>query len=224
VAKLLLIDFEGSVALADVAILLFERFGEGWQPAFERWTRGEISREEFITAGVAPLRADLAAMERFVRDHARIDEGLGEVYDWATWNGWGAALLAATPDFAVDTLLEPLHLTRLLRYAPRTAYRYRWQARFFSPRGIEVSRRFKLSYVEAYRRLGDFVVYVGARGDPEAAREATLALDRGPSSQFPTFENLSALAEKLREGGEAWLRSWCSTTAEEGSWNSSPPP
>ncbi len=221
-ARLLLIDFEGAVALSDVALLLFQRFGEGWELAYERWSSGEISREEFVMAGVASLKAERAEMEEYLRKHARIDEGIGELYDWATWHGWGAALLSSSPDFAVEALLAPFHLTRLPRHAPRTAFRYRWQARFLSPRGVELSRRFKVSYVEAYRQLGDFIVYVGASGDPEAAEEAAIALDRGPGSHAGAFGDLSTLARQLREGGEAWLRSSFSMTAEADSSNSSP--
>ena len=97
--------------------------------------------------------------------------------------------------------------------------------RYLSPRGIEVSDGFKLSYDRAFRDAGDLVAYGGdGASDVAAARLAYAVFARSTLRDdlrdehprvypFETFHDVIAVLERE---GPAWSASFSSTTAAEG--------
>ncbi|GBD22692.1 2-hydroxy-3-keto-5-methylthiopentenyl-1-phosphate phosphatase [bacterium HR29] len=222
-ARVVCVDYEGALARRDVPAAIFERFAdESWRTLRAEWQRGFRSRESYLAEALRSIEAPADEVVPFATETAELERGLTELWDWAHWNDWFLVVLADGFDFYVEPSLAPLGLPRLPRHCARTTTRYRWRAQYFSPRGIEIQARFKLSYVAAYRAAGDFVVYLGAEGAPEAAAAAHAAIGRARGDlHFVRLEDVVGILERQ---GEAWWRSWCSTTAGEASSNSSPEP
>lgn len=221
-ARVICVDYEAALARRDVPAAIFERFAPPrWRELRAEWLEGSRSRESYLAEALRLVEAPAETVVPFARQVAELRSGLPELWDWAHWRDWTVVVLADGFDFYVMPSLEALGLSRLARYAARTTTRYRWQARYYSPRGIELQARFKLAYVAAYRRAGDFVVYVGAEGAPEAAAVAHVALARQPGVGHATLPELGDAVQLFEEQAERWWRSWSSTIAGEDSSNGS---
>ncbi|MDW8047006.1 MAG: hypothetical protein RMK15_06990 [Chloroflexota bacterium] len=222
-ARVVCVDYEGALALHDVPAAIFERFADpAWEALRDEWRNGQRSRESYLAEALRLVEAPPEEVIPFAAEVAALAPGLPALFDWAHWNDWFVVVLADGFDFYVEPSLAQLGLPRLARHCARTSARYRWRARYLSPRGIEIQARFKLAYVAAYRAAGDYVVYIGSEGAPDAAAAAHAALGRsGGEHRFGGLEDVLAI---LDAQGEAWWQSWCSTTAGEDSSNSSPKP
>lgn len=227
-ARILCLDFDDTVTRNNLTRALFEAFaGPGWQDDEASYQQGALSVEQFNMAALERVEPDVTReeMEHFAAAAAQPRDGLLELVDWATWNGWQVAVVSNGFDLAIDPVLDGLGLTRLPRHAGRTTKAYRWRARYLSPRGIEVHRGFKVSYAQAYRNAGDFVAYVGdGASDIDAARLArrvfarsTLLERLGDEGRAPyPFETFHDIIAVLNREADGWLESFSSTTAGEG--------
>lgn len=222
-ARVVCVDYEGALAKRDVPAAIFERFADpSWVALRAEWQQGLRSRESYLAEALRSVEAPADDVVPFAAEAAELEPGLAALFDWAHWNDWFVVVLADGFDFYVEPSLAATGLPRLARHCARTTARYRWRAQYLSPRGIEIQARFKLSYVAAYRAAGDFVVYLGAEGAPEAAAAAHTAIWR--TSGDVRFARLEDALRILESQGEAWWQSWCCTTAGEASSSSSPGP
>jgi 2-hydroxy-3-keto-5-methylthiopentenyl-1-phosphate phosphatase len=77
------VDFDGTACLHDVAEHLLERFADpSWRSFDEAWERGEIGSRETIVAQGRMLAADRATMLAFVSEHCPIDPTFGPFVAW----------------------------------------------------------------------------------------------------------------------------------------------
>ncbi len=212
---MLCFDFDDTIVLDNTARQLFERFAaNGWREAEAAYHAGRLSVEQFNAAALDLIDTPLDEMRTYVRDVARVRQGFLELLDWAHWHDWQAMVVSNGFDFYVDEVLNGLGLDRVVRHAGRTRRDYRWRVTYYSPRGIEVQERFKVSYAAALANAGDFVAYVGdGASDVEAARLAGAVFARSTLLEaldgkrervfaFETFDDVRVVLE--RESG-AWL-------------------
>lgn len=226
VANIICLDFDDTIVLDNTARQIFERFAApGWEALAARKARGELTVEQYNAAALDLVEATREELVAFVAQVARPREGLGQLLDWAHWNGWMAVVVSNGYDFYVDTVLERLGFDRVPRHAGRTSREYRWRVRYYSPRGVVLEDGFKLSYAAAFRGAGDFVAYVGdGESDLEAAKLAPVVFARstllerleGRHERLYAFETFHDVRDVLEREGESWLESFSSTTAAEG--------
>lgn len=222
--RVLCIDYEGALVRQDVPAAIFERFANsGWRVLYDEFRRGERARESYLAEALRLVEASRDEVIAYAAELAKLEPGLPELYDWAHWNDWALVVLSDGFDFYVEPSLDGLGLPRLPRACAGTSARYRWRAQYLSPRGIALESHFKLAYVQAYRNVGDFVVYVGGDGAPEAANAAGYCLARGTLG-VAQFEGLADVVALLEKEGEQWWQSWCSSIVAGGSSSSSPGP
>lgn len=227
-ANVICLDFDDTVICNNLTRAVLEAFAAGeWREDEARYERGEISVEQFNMAAFDRIEPDVTReqLESFAATHAQPREGLLELGDWATWHGWQVAIVSNGFDVAIDPVLDGLGMTRAPRHYGRTKKTYRWRVRYLSPRGIEIQRGFKVSYAEAFRNAGDFIVYVGdGASDVPAERMARRVFARSTlltqlESMDPApipFETFHDVIAVLNREAEAWLESFSSTTAGEG--------
>ncbi len=77
------VDFDGTACLHDVAEHLLERFAQpSWRDHDAAWERGEIGSRETIVAQGRMLGADRATMLAFAIEHCPIDPTFGPFVAW----------------------------------------------------------------------------------------------------------------------------------------------
>jgi len=191
VANVLCLDFDDTIVMENTYDQVVAQFVEPEVAAEWRANRPPGLSVEQSNAALWALidpsvtREEIAA---FVREVAVVREGFLELLDWAHWNGWLATIVSLGLDVYVDPVLDALGVDRVPRHTARARRGYRWQTRYYSPRGIELEQGFKLSYAAAFRDAGDFVAYVG---------DGTS--DIAPARLAPTVFARSTLLEALRE-------------------------
>ncbi|HTG46038.1 MAG TPA: HAD-IB family phosphatase [Actinomycetota bacterium] len=83
-AGAILVDFDGTACLHDVAEHLLVRFGDPSWSAFDRaWERGEMGSRDVVAAQSAMLRAPLEELVGFALEHCPIDPTLPPFVAWA---------------------------------------------------------------------------------------------------------------------------------------------
>lgn len=212
---MLCFDFDDTIVADNTARQLFERFAaEGWREAEAAYHAGELSVEQFNVAALDLIDAPVEEMRAYVREVAQVRKGFLELLDWAHWHDWQAMVVSNGFDFYVDEVLDGLGLDRVARHAGRTRRDYRWRGTYYSPRGIEVQERFKVSYAAALANAGDLVAYVGdGASDVEASRFAAAVFARSTLLEmvegtrervfgFETFDDVRAVLERE---SETWL-------------------
>ena len=223
-ANLLCLDFDDTMVMENTFRQVMERFvpQDTWeQYVAQRPT--EMTVEQSNAAEIDLIDPSVSEHEiaSFVRDTAVVREGLLELTDWAHWNDWLTSVVSLGLDLYVDPVIDDLKLDRMARHMGRTHNTYRWQVRYYSPRGIEIQDGFKLSYAKAFQDAGDFVVYVGdGQSDIAPARMAQAVFARGTLLDrlqgehprlypFETFHDVVAVLEREADG---WVASFSSTT------------
>ena len=180
---ILCLDFDDTIVMENTLRQVLERFvpAEVWEAYIHERPEGRTVEQsnaaELDLIDPSVMREEIAA---FVLETAKVREGLLELTDWAHWNGWLTTVVSLGLDLYVDPVLDKLKLDRMARHTGRTRNVYRWQVRYYSPRGIQVEAGFKLSYAKAFQDSGDFVVYIGdGQSDIEPARLAPVVFARG---------------------------------------------
>jgi 2-hydroxy-3-keto-5-methylthiopentenyl-1-phosphate phosphatase len=78
-----LVDFDGTAALHDVAAHLLDRFGEpGWPDYDGAWIRGEIDGRSVLQPQAAMLRAPLDQLVAYAVSHCPLDPSFGPFVAW----------------------------------------------------------------------------------------------------------------------------------------------
>jgi 2-hydroxy-3-keto-5-methylthiopentenyl-1-phosphate phosphatase len=209
-----------TVVLDNTARQLFERFlgPEGWAE-HETRRRAGLTVEQTNAASLAEIDPSVTReeIEEFALQVARPREGLLELADWTHWNGWVLTIISLGFDLYVDPVLDHIGLTRASRHMGRTRNEFRWRVRYSSPRGIEIVDGFKVSYAQAFRSAGDFVVYAGdGESDVEAARMASAVFARSTlwerlKTEHPRiypFETFHDVVAVLNREAAGWLKSF----------------
>jgi 2-hydroxy-3-keto-5-methylthiopentenyl-1-phosphate phosphatase len=208
-ARVLCHDFDDTLVVNNVTREILERFaGPGWAELAAAYAREELTVEEYNARSMELVEAEPEEIVELARSIARPRAGLHELVGWAGWHEWQVAIVSNSIDIVVSAVLADLGLERLPRHAGRARKQYRWRVRYFSPRGIEIAARFKLSYVRAYQAAGDFVAFAGdGASDLEAGAVADIVFARSTLLErlsgtrehvypFETFQDVIAILEQ----------------------------
>jgi 2-hydroxy-3-keto-5-methylthiopentenyl-1-phosphate phosphatase len=101
-----LVDFDGTACLHDVAEDLLNAFGEpGWSDDDAAWERGEIGGREVLDRQAAMLRAPLEELTAFALGHCPIDPTFGPFAAWCRGAGFPVTLVSDGFGFYIQPLL-----------------------------------------------------------------------------------------------------------------------
>lgn len=225
-ANLLTLDFDDTIILGNSTRHVYERFAaEGWREIEADYQAGKMTVEQFNIRAFDLVEADADALAASALEVGEVRDGFLELVDWAHWHDWQVMVVSNGFDFAVGAIMDRLGLDRIARHAGRTRFTYRWRVRYDSPRGVEIEDGFKLSFAQAFRQSGDFVVYFGdGASDVPAAKIASAVFARdtlltrlaGTRERVYPFESFRDAIAVLDAESETWLASFSSTTAGAG--------
>jgi len=101
-----LVDFDGTACLHDVAEHLLEEFSSGdWERLDEAWERGALGSQEVIVAQSSMLDADRDSLLDHVRGHCVMDPTFAPFVRWANELGIEVALVSDGFGFYIEPLL-----------------------------------------------------------------------------------------------------------------------
>lgn len=155
-------DFDGTVVMSDISLLVLERFGlPGWEEYDRRLEAGEMSLERSLRAQYAMIRAESKdEVLRYARRHYRLREEFADFARSCRANGVALVVVSAGLDFCIEDALGRLDIKVDRIVCPKSE---------FTMRGIKVafpkfrnhSRNFKESVVAEFEKRGIWSIYVG---------------------------------------------------------------
>ena len=102
-----LVDFDGTACLHDVAEHLLIEFGEpSWSDHDIAWERGEIGGRDALSAQAAMLTTPLDQLIRFATDHCPLDPTFGRFVGWTRELDLPLSLVSDGFGFYIEPLLE----------------------------------------------------------------------------------------------------------------------
>jgi 2-hydroxy-3-keto-5-methylthiopentenyl-1-phosphate phosphatase len=102
----ILVDFDGTACLHDVAEHLLMRFGDPtWSELDAAWERGDAGNRETITAQAAMLEAPIEELTAYVLDHCPIDPTFPSFVHWARGHDVPVTLVSDGFGFYIEPLL-----------------------------------------------------------------------------------------------------------------------
>jgi 2-hydroxy-3-keto-5-methylthiopentenyl-1-phosphate phosphatase len=103
----ILVDFDGTACLHDVAEHLLMRYGDPSWPSYdEAWGRGEIGARDGIRAQAAMLSAPTDELLGYALEHCPIDPTFAPFIDWASGIGTTVTLVSDGFGFYIEPLLR----------------------------------------------------------------------------------------------------------------------
>jgi 2,3-diketo-5-methylthio-1-phosphopentane phosphatase len=107
-----LVDFDGTACLHDVAEHLLIEFGHPSWPAYDvAWERGEIGARDALSNQAAMLTAPLDEMLRFALDHCPVDPTFGPFVEWSRAQHIPVTVVSDGFGFYIGPLLEAHAIT-----------------------------------------------------------------------------------------------------------------
>ena len=102
----ILVDFDGTACLHDVAEHLLMRYGEPSWPSYdEAWARGEIGARDGIRAQAAMLNAPTDELLGYALEHCPIDPTFSPFVGWASSAGLSLTVVSDGFGFYIEPLL-----------------------------------------------------------------------------------------------------------------------
>ena len=102
-----LVDFDGTASLHDVAEHLLDEFADGsWRDYDAAWDRGELDSRRVITAQAAMLDAPVDELLAFAVEHCPIDPTFPPFVRWLGDHGVPVALVSDGFGFYIEPLLR----------------------------------------------------------------------------------------------------------------------
>jgi 2-hydroxy-3-keto-5-methylthiopentenyl-1-phosphate phosphatase len=103
----ILVDFDGTACLHDVAEHLLMRYGDPSWPSYdEAWARGEIGARDGIRAQAAMLSAPTDELLAYALGHCPIDPTFAPFIEWASEAGLTVTLVSDGFGFYIEPLLR----------------------------------------------------------------------------------------------------------------------
>jgi len=160
---LLQCDFDGTLTQEDVSFLILERFAEGdWKSILRDYQGGKITVGEFNYRAFAMVKQNRAALEKLVREEARLRPGVHELVEYCHNNGIVIMIVSNGLDFYIETLLGHNGFGQIGIAAARTIFTpYGLDARYYDPDNHEMLNEFKASYTHRFIEQGFRVLYAG---------------------------------------------------------------
>jgi 2-hydroxy-3-keto-5-methylthiopentenyl-1-phosphate phosphatase len=207
-ATILQCDFDGTIAVEDVSFMLLDAFATGdWRKVYEEYRAGKITVGEFNFRVFGMVKASKQEMLKYVKEHAKIREGLKELARACEEKGIRLVIVSNGLDFYIEQILKDAGLEHVESHASRTIFTQNGlEVAYIGPSGDVMDEGFKEAYTRLYLEQGCRVIYAGdGFSDATAAKLANkiFAIDgllkycREANIPCTTFEKLSDIAREL---------------------------
>ncbi|PPD58965.1 HAD-IB family phosphatase [Dehalogenimonas etheniformans] len=163
IKTLLQCDFDGTLTEEDVSFLILERFAESdWKSILRDYQEGNIPVGQFNYRAFNLVKQDRAALEKLVREEARLRPGVHELIEHCRSNHIELRVVSNGLDFYVRTLLGHNGFGQVEVAAARTLFTPEGlDARYFDLNGKELLDEFKAYHTRRFIEQGYRVLYAG---------------------------------------------------------------
>lgn len=174
-----LVDFDDTAAVQNVAELLLNRFGDPtWTDVRERFRQGELSLKDYQEITFRQMSADKATMQAYVRENACFRDHFGELAAYCAAHAIPMCILSQGLDFYIQALLDasgypsmPVHAVRA-EFNENGAQIVGYAYEFAYPDAPELGNS-KALMVRRFQEQGYYVFFAGdGRSDFEAGEVA----------------------------------------------------
>lgn len=187
VATVVICDFDGTVATADVQHIIFDRYaGDRWLPVNDAWRRGEVSTEERSRRQWDMVHASQQEIAELVTP-IPLDPGFASFVSLCRRRGWPLQIASDGFDFYINRILAAHGLGDLSVFANRMTWANGHAAMTFARPNPACCRlgNCKRLIVEEQRPSGGRVVFVGdGLSDACGAAAADLVFAKGLLARY----------------------------------------
>ena len=189
-----LTDFDDTAAVQNVAELLLHRFGaENWTDVRQHFRDGKLTLKEYQEITFREIRADRAAMQHYVKEHATLRPWFPELRQFCDSRGIPLAVVSQGLDFYISALLERDGFGDVPIYAVDTTFldgHISYHYNHACP-GREDQGNSKAYVVRQFQERGYYVVFAGdGVSDLEASRQADLVFAHRTLARFCDGEGI----------------------------------
>ncbi len=206
-------DFDGTITLRDVSLLLLDRFGPaGWRRLLGDYRAGRIRVEEFMARAFAGVRAGRDALVDHALRETRVRRGFGGLAAWCGAAGVPLVIVSNGLEFYIRALLEREGVRDVEAHAARAEFTPDGiEVRYAGPGGAPLRAGLKEDYLELHRARARRVAYIGngdsdrapaLRADRAFATGALLDWCRRTGAACRAFEDFDGVRSEL----ERWRR------------------
>ena len=205
-------DFDGTVTMNNLSVLLRERFASsGWQDIESDYLGGRLTVEESNRQQYALVRESRRTLKEFARQNVVFRPGFLQFVEHCRAAGMGFAIVSSGLDFYIEAALKSIGAPELELHCARTSFGEDGiLVTYLDPQGNVIDDGFKKRYLTWFKGRNEPVVYIGdGLSDFEAASAAdhVFALDHLHrllgSAGMPhyTFADFSHIWHEMRQLG-----------------------
>ena len=202
-------DFDGTIATANVSVLLREEFAAGgWRAIDADYMQGKLTVEVSNQRQFILLKEPRDKLMSFAREHAEVKDGFLEFVDYCRSTDIEFVIVSSGLDFYIQAVLEHIGAPDLELYCGQTTFgRDGIAVTYISPDGNTIKKGFKRQYLDWLRQRGGTIAYIGdGLSDLEPAGAADYvfatgslpALLQANSISHHTFSNFHEILHQIR--------------------------
>ncbi len=199
VPTVVICDFDGTIAAADVQHVVFNRYaGDRWVPINEAWRRGEVSTEERSRRQWEMVRASQQEIADLVSP-IPLDPGFAGFVEFCRQRSWPLHIASDGFDFYINSMLSAHGLADLSVFANHMTWTNSHPAMTFARPNPACCRlgNCKRLIVEEQRPAGGRIVFVGdGLSDACGAAAADLVFAKGLLARHCTESDIQYHAFK----------------------------
>ena len=190
-------DFDGTLTWEDVSFQILDAYaGQDWRHLLDEYKQGKRTVLSFTKETFAMVKEDEETLIKFVETSARIRDGVGELIDYCSQNGFRFVIVSNGLDLYIKFLLKRLGFENIPVFAATTRCRSSgMEISYIGPNGEELEDNFKAAYTRNFLEEGYRVIYIGdGLSDIYPARLASHVFARGALLELCEKERLNCEA------------------------------
>lgn len=178
VKKICLCDFDGTIALLDLAFLVVKRFAnKEWEHYEQLFNANKLSLEDTVSAQYSLIQASEETILESVGDSFEIRDNFSQFIQYCQTTNVPILVVSGGIDFVIRHVLDKIGIPRAIELiAMKTEYQEDGTIKVTRPKRYhENSIDFKHDLVQYYKQQGYYVYYIGdGSSDYGAVKEADL--------------------------------------------------
>ncbi len=189
-------DFDGTVTVNNLSLLLRERFAIGdWRKIESDYLRGELSVEQSNMRQYALIKEPRERLQEFARENVEVRPGFIQFVEHCRAAGVGLVIVSSGLDFYIEAALDQLGISDLELHCAGTSFSQDGiVVSYLDPEGKAVDEGFKKSWLAWLKGRGGSVIYIGdGLSDLEAACAADYVFAIG---HLPRLLSASSIAHR----------------------------
>lgn len=170
-------DFDGTITINNLSLLLKERFAIGdWQKIESDYLRGQLTVEVSNMRQYTLIKEPRGELQEFVRQNVEVRPGFVEFAEHCREDEVGLVIVSSGLDFYIEAALDKIGTLDLELHCARTVFGEKGIiVSYLDPGGSIVEEGFKKKWLSWLKRQSDLITYIG---DGLSDLEAACAADR----------------------------------------------